>query len=187
MKNFSDFIEFCERLKRYQLIAFLYERLHGKGYLAEEDFICPLDEELWKEVVVKQAGKLLLKKSILQAIRRYRLDKKLCAKISTSEGLRYLIAVGFHDVPVCAVVQKQSNCVLRLQTGKEEKKEIIFQSGRIEGDLITYAEQEKYFLDRWQFYFTESGKLIFDLQLNNRGNTLDIKRLNIIATDILFE
>lgn len=192
-KRVSDFTDYCERLKYYQAVAMLYEKMHNSGLIKEEDFYCPLtsnDNDL--EWLLTKKSNYNVKHKITEIITEYHLNAEFCNKIGTSSGLRYLVAIGFHDVPVVSFSVDKDNFKMMLSCRnakyrpnvKKDTVEICFENA-LEKSTIKSLNPEGFYYDRQEIYCLDNGKLLFVIGLNNRGADYKSVELKILADDII--
>lgn len=193
-KRISNFMDYCERLKYYQAVAMLYEKMHDCGWIREEDFYCPFisNDNHLEQLLTKKADCCKVENKITKMMTAYHLNAEFCNKIGASSGLRYLLAIGFHDVPVVSFSVDKNNFKMMLSCRnakykpnvKKDTVEICFEKV-LEKPTIKPFELEGFYYDRQEIYCLENGKLLFVIGLNNRGSDYKSVELEIMADDII--
>jgi len=192
-KRIRDFMEYCERLRYYQAVAMLYEKMNGCGLIKSEDFYCPLtsNDDGLEQLLTESTDCCNVKHKITEMMTKYRLNAKFCSKIGDSRGLRYLLAIGFHDVPIVSFSMDKNNIKMVLSCCdakykpniKKDMLEVCFENA-LEKSVIKSFEPNGFYYDRQEIYCLENGKLLFIIGLNNRGTVYKALELEILADDI---
>lgn len=192
-------LEYYEKIKPYQLIGFLYEKLSKDGLIMSNDFFNSMSEcepratEVWAEC----ENPTQLSAYIDELIVRWDLNRTFCEKILKSRGIRYLLNVGFHDIPV--ILENDTNdykIVVDNEYGHHSPrlsgfnfqisyKNLTYYESRFEGEKN--LENMTYFFDRHMIFITETGELYVEIILNTRGEPWCVKQINLICSDVEIE
>ncbi len=187
----NNFIEYCERLKKYQLVAQMYEKISDKGLICEEDFFNPLSIEDIYGTMIEKPNCEINEAMINKFIEQEGLNKVFCQKIKKSNDLRYLIAIGFHDVPIIEACFKENEFKMLISTKNYDYKpkeaeesvemcfsEAIIKSIKIRGEL----KLKELYLDRQEIYCLGEGQNLYIFEFNDRGEG-DSVEIQIISNE----
>lgn len=197
-KKETDFVQYCEKIKYYQWIAYLYELSQKDGLINTEDMYCPIDcgdvneELIWQ----KSSFPLVLEEYIRSLIEDYKLSPIFCLKLKDSSDLRYMVGVGFHDCPLLETRIKDKEFCLILQCENSFSKpksvkrfvEICFQ-GIVEIEKIreNLKNTTGLYYDKQELYCLDNGDLLISIVLNNRGDNFYSKVVEFSAKNIVLK
>lgn len=182
---------YVDYVKYYQLVAFLYESAHAGGMIAEDDYFCPLlrDFERYDELLHGKHKRKDRLREIENVISENGLNVDFCDKLRDSPSLRYLVAVGFHDVPIVKIEASKREYKLFIDCGDAPHKpkvgrdivELCFEDHAVNPSDLTFEPYELYY-DRQEIYY-DGGLTVF-LCLNDRTEKLRTVELQITARDV---
>lgn len=174
----NDFMQYCERARYYQMVALLYEKAYG-GLIKSDDFYCPLnfEYERFNKLLSENTDGRIIEKHAANFIKSEALNPIFCKKLAISRGLRYLLAIGFHDVPILSAVIDKRNLKLSIDCTNTDFKPntensiitVQFENFKLKGENLSDFYPNKFYYDRQEIYCLDSGDLLFVIGLNNRG------------------
>lgn len=190
----SNIFEYYNRAKYYQLVALLYDKISGNGIIAEKDFYCPIFEnsEKYDDLLQNKAERKYYVQPIDNIIAENKLNRNFCKKLSESASLRYLLAIGFHDVPINKLLVENNMLKMFIDCSAANHKpdfdkdivELCFENYTVNQNNLQDEKQNEYYYDRQEIYYLDNSELMVVLGLNNRGELLKNIELQIAASDI---
>ncbi len=106
--------------------------------------------------------------------------------------MRYLFAIGFHDVHIVGFSVENNECKLLIDCDNANHKpnsgkdiiEIHFENATVKKNDLHIKEPYEYYFDRQEIYYLDDDSLMVILGLNNRGEALKTIELHIVADNI---
>ncbi|MDE7087020.1 MAG: hypothetical protein K2O67_02385 [Clostridia bacterium] len=200
-KRLNDCAEYYKRLQYYTLVAFLYEKADGEGYIANSQYYYPSYVpkcEKFEKLLQGNGDKSAYECAAEEFTEQYGLNKSYCETLKNSKGFRYMVAVGFHDLPVIAHTFGQDFISLKIDNrnsdfskpcGIELPTTVKFCGVkkfdlRVEKGDVQSKEIDGLYYDRQEFYCTDDGKILSYITLFSHGKNLVEITLETVCDDI---
>lgn len=195
--------EYYEEIKPYVLIAYIYDKLSLDGFIKPTYYYNPLHEVKYDDIFDKSLNSEQYLKIIEELIVSRNLDRTFCEKLATSNSLRYLIAVGFHECPVVSDFLKDSSFSIILdcngafgQPKMNSSKIMVFFDGvcSFKEELFLNNEpidivhkkdvKSKYEFNRYLIRWTKNGRLFVQFQVDTYGEPLYSRYIEFDCSNI---
>ncbi len=194
-KRCGNIFEYNYQAQYYRLIALLYDKVFDNGLIAEADFYCPLLDNVPKyDYMLKNiTDRQDYLKTIENLIAEKNLNIEFCKKLRDSISLRYLLAIGFHDVPLIKTDVTEIECKLFLDCSDANHRpnngknivELCFENPIMDKKLSGKGKPYEYFYDRQEIYSLDNGKILVIIGMNNRGEIFKSFELSIVTSNII--
>lgn len=195
--------EYYEEMKPYVLIAYLYDQLSSDGLIKPAYYYNPLHEAIYDAIFDKNLDSEQCKKVIDELIESKNLNRTFCDRLATSNSLRYLVGVGFHE---CSVVSDSLkgfsfSIILNCNSAFEQPNmnstniEILFDEVSsfkeelyLNNELIDIVHKKNinsgYEFNRYMVRWTESGRLFVQFKVDTYGEPYYSRYIEFECLDV---